>query len=362
MNADIFEDLFVLEMASNHQGNLERGLRIVQQFAKVVRFNNVRAAIKLQFRDIDSFIHKDFRESADIRYVRRITETRLSKDALAELVTAIRRSGCIPMATPFDEKAVDLCVEFDMPIIKVASADGNDWLLLERIAKVRRPVIVSLGGLSQKDIDDLVKFFENRNIPLALNHCVAAYPHEDFECDLNQIDFLRNRFPNHVIGYSCHEYQDWTSSIMIAYGKGARAFERHIDINDDGFEIAKYSSLPEQIDTWFQAWHKAREMCGGPGIQRKLPLAKEVAYLDSYVRGVYAKRDLKKGQLLTEEDVYLAIPLQKAQISCRELMLGSYGHRMLADCGKDAPVTIDLLDTPYANNPRMMEAIQKRGL
>ena len=362
MNADIFEDLFVLEMASNHQGNLERGLRIVQQFAKVVRFNNVRAAIKLQFRDIDSFIHKDFRESADIRYVRRITETRLSKDAFAELVTAIRRSGCIPMATPFDEKAVDLCVEFDMPIIKVASADGNDWLLLERIAKVRRPVIVSLGGLSQKDIDDLVKFFENRNIPLALNHCVAAYPHEDFECDLNQIDFLRNRFPNHVIGYSCHEYQDWTSSIMIAYGKGARAFERHIDINDDGFEIAKYSSLPEQIDTWFQAWHKAREMCGGPGIQRKLPLAKEVAYLDSYVRGVYAKRDLKKGQLLTEEDVYLAIPLQKAQISCRELMLGSYGHRMLADCGKDAPVTIDLLDTPYANNPRMMESIQKRGL
>lgn len=362
MNADIFEDLFVLEMASNHQGNLERGLRIVQQFAKVARFNNVRAAIKLQFRDIDSFIHKDFRESTDIRYVRRITETRLSKDAFAEIVTAIRRSGCIPMATPFDEKAVDLCVEFDMPIIKVASADSNDWLLLERIAKVRRPVIVSLGGLSQKDIDDLVKFFENRNIPLALNHCVAAYPHEDFECDLNQIDFLKNRFPNHVIGYSCHEYRDWTSSIMIAYGKGARAFERHIDINDDGFEVAKYSSLPDQIDTWLQAWRKAREMCGGPGIQRKLPLAKEVAYLDSYVRGVYARRDLKKGQLLTEEDVYLAIPLQKAQISCRELMLGSYGHRMLADCGKDAPITIDLLDTPYANNPRMMETIQKRGL
>ena len=51
MNNSIFEDLFVLEMASNHQGNINRGLKIISEFAKVVRFNNVRAAIKLQFRD-----------------------------------------------------------------------------------------------------------------------------------------------------------------------------------------------------------------------------------------------------------------------------------------------------------------------
>ena len=47
----------------------------------------------------------------------------------------------------------------------------------------------------------------------------------------------------------------------IAYAKGARTFERHIDINDDGFQVATYSSLPEQIDAWFKAWHKAIEMC-----------------------------------------------------------------------------------------------------
>ena len=362
MNADIFEDLFVMEMASNHQGNLDRGLRIVQQYAKIARFNNVRAAIKLQFRDLDNFVHKDFYGREDIRYVKRVNDTKLSKDEFATLVETIVRSGCIPMATPFDEKSVDWCVEFGMPIIKVASADNNDWLLLEKIAKTRRPVIVSLGGVSQKDNDDLVKFFENRNIPLALNHCVAAYPHEDSECELNQIDFLRNRYPNHTIGYSCHEYHDWASSVQIAYAKGARTFERHVDINDDGFEVAKYSSLPHQIDTWFKAWHKAREMCGAPGTQRRTPLSREIAYLDSYVRGVYAKRDLVKGQILTEDDIYLAIPLQKGQISCRELMLGKYGHRMLADCTKDAPLTIDVLDTPYASNPQLKQTIYDRGL
>lgn len=362
MNANIFEDLFVLEMASNHQGNLARGLNIVDQYAKIARFNNVRTAIKLQFRDLDNFVHKDFVGREDIRYVKRVNDTKLTKDEFATLVEAIRRSGCIPMATPFDEKSVDWCVDFDMPIIKVASADNNDWLLLEKIASTRKPVIVSLGGLSQKDNDDLVAFFEHRDIPLALNHCVAAYPHEDAEAELNQVDFLKARYPNHVIGYSCHEYHDWTSSIQIAYAKGARTFERHIDIDTDGFKVATYSSLPHQIDTWFKSWQKAKEMCGNPGTQRRAPLARETAYLDSYVRGVYAKHDLKPDQMLTEDDVYLSIPLQKGQISCRELMLGKFGHRMLAACKKDAPLTIDVLDTPYANNADLKKSIYERGI
>lgn len=362
MKNEIFEDLFVLEMASNHQGSLDRGLRIVSQFAKIARFNNVRTAIKLQFRDLDNFIHKDFVDRTDIRYVKRVNDTKLSKDEFSVLVDAIRGSGCIPMATPFDEKSVELCVEFNMPIIKVASADNNDWTLLEKIAKTRKPVIVSTGGMSKKDLDDLVAFFENRNILLALNHCIAAYPHEDSEAELGQIDYLRHRYPKLVIGYSCHEYHDWTSSIKIAFAKGARTFERHIDINDDGFQVATYSSLPHQIDAWFKAWKKAKEMCGSASSERRIPLDREVAYLDSYVRGVYAKHDLKKGQLLTEEDIYLAIPLQKGQVSSRELMLGKFGHRLQADCKQDAPLTIDELDTPYSENPELLKSIYDRGL
>jgi N-acetylneuraminate synthase len=256
-----------------------------------VRFNNVRAAIKLQFRDIDNFVHKDFRDRLDIRYIKRVTETRLSKAEYATLVEAITRSGCIPIATPFDEKCVEWCVEFNMPIIKIASADSNDWALIERIARTRKPVIVSVGGTSLKDMDDMVTFFENRNIPLAINHCVAAYPHEDSESELSQIDFLKNRYPNHTIGYSSHEYRDWTTSIIIAVAKGARTFERHIDIASDGHEVAKYSSLPEQIDVWIKAFHKAQSFCGTAGHERKPALPKEITYLDSYIRGVYAKRD-----------------------------------------------------------------------
>jgi N-acetylneuraminate synthase len=258
MNRDIFEDLFVLEMTNNHLGKLERGFEIIRQHAKIARFNNVRVAIKLQFRDVDSFIHKDFQGRTDIRYINRVKETKLSRDDYKELVELIRRSGCIPLATPFDEESVDRCVEFDLPIIKIASADSNDWQLIEKIARTRKPVIVSFGGTPLKDMDDMVTFFERRDIDLAINHCVAAYPHEDGECELNQVDFLRDRYPGHTIGFSSHEYHDWSLSLAIAYAKGARTFERHIDVELDGAPVAKYSSLPHQIDTWFKTFQKVK--------------------------------------------------------------------------------------------------------
>ncbi len=338
---DIFEDLFVLEMTNNHQGHVGRGVQIIREHSRIARFNGVRAAIKLQFRDLDSFIHKDFMERTDIRYIQRILESQMSKDDYAILVENIRKNGCIPMATPFDEKSVDLCVEFEMPIIKVASADNNDWLLLQKIAKTKKPVIVSTGGVSLKDLDDLVLFFEHRNIPLALNHCIAAYPTEDNELELDQIDYMQKRYPGHPIGLSTHEYRDWTSSMFIAYAKGVRLFERHIDINTDGFQVAKYSSLPDQIDTWFKAFYKARLMCGTARDMRRIPIEKEISYLDSYVRGVYARHDIEIGQNLNEDDIYLAIPRQDGQLSTRELMLGRYGYKMAEVCKKDQPITIE---------------------
>lgn len=362
MTRDIFENLFVLEMTNNHQGSLERGLQIVQEHSRVVRFNNVRAAIKLQFRDMESFVHKDFRGRTDIRYIRRVEETKLTIAEYKVLVEAIVKSGCMPMATPFDEKSVDLCVDFNMPIIKIASADSNDWLLLERIAATRKPCIISFGATPLKDMDDVVTFFEKRNIPLAINHCVAAYPHEDGECELDQIDFFRERYTGHTIGWSCHESHDWDTSVKIAYAKGVKTFERHIDINSDGFKVAAYSSLPEQVDTWFKAFHKAVEFCGTSRHERKVALSKETAYLDTYIRGVYAKRDLVPGQILTEEDVYMAIPLQKGQISCRELMLGRFGHKLTQAVKVDAPINIDDINTPYSTNDQLKQVIYNRGL
>lgn len=359
----LFENLFVLELANNHWGKLDRGLKIVRDHAAIVRYNNVKAAIKLQFRDVDEFIHPEFKGNAELRYVKKTEDTKLSKADFARMVEEIRNLSCIPMATPFDEKSVDLCVEFDMPIIKIASSDMNDWALIEKIASTRRPTIASTGGASEKDLDDLVAFFEKRGIPLCINHCVSLYPSEDGELFLDQIDYLRNRYPGHVVGLSTHEYHDWSSSMLISYGKGARTWERHIDIQHEGVPVSNYCSLPEQCDTWFKAFHKAREMCGGVGGTRRVISRKETQYLDALVRGAYARRDLEAGYVFSKEgferDFYLAIPLHKGQLSCREVM---NGEKLVQPIKADEKLTIDHVDGPYSRNPALKDLILDRGL
>ena len=360
---ELFENFFVLELANNHWGSLDRGLKIIRDHAAIVRFNNVKAAIKLQFRDVDEFIHPEFKGTIDNRYIKKTEDTKLSKADFARMVEEVRNLSCIPMATPFDEASVDLCVEFDMPIIKIASSDMNDWVLIEKIASTRRPTIVSTGGASEKDLDDLVHFFEKRDIPLAMNHCVSLYPSEDSELELDQIDYLKARYPNHVIGLSTHEYHDWHSSMLISYGKGARTWERHIDIDYEGVAVSSYCSLPSQCDAWFKAFHKAAEMCGGRSNSKRIISRKEIEYLDALVRGAYAKKDLEPGYVFSKEsfekDFYLAIPLRKGQLSSREVM---NGEKLISGIAANEPLTINHIDGPYSEDQRLKGFILNRGL
>ena len=355
MNSNtIFENLFILELANNHWGSLSRGKKIIKQFSKVVKENNIKAAIKLQFRDVDSFIHKKFQSTNNkelfslpkrLRYIEKTSQTKLTIEEFTELVEYIKSYGCIPMGTAFDEASVDLCVKFDMPIIKVASSDLNDWILLQKIVSTKKPVILSTGGANEKQIDDTVNFFLNRNIQLAINHCVSKYPSENDELELDQIDYLKNKYPNITIGLSTHEYHDWSSSMLISYAKGARTWERHIDVpypqNHIQKEVSPYCSLPHQIDEWFKAFSIAKTMCGTASNERRTIDNKEIEYLEALYRGLYLNKNIKKGKPITINDLYSAIPYQKE--------IGQFTSRnfMAKDCianknlKKDDPITIN---------------------
>lgn len=356
----IFNNLFVLELANNHWGKLDRGLKIISDFGRVVRFNNVHAAVKLQFRDVDSFIHRDHRGRSDVRYIKKTLDTKLGWDELRAMVEAVRSAGMVTMVTPFDETSVDKCVEFGVDILKIASSDIRDKTLLAKIASTGLPVIASSGGADLNHLDELVAFFTSRAIPFALNHCVSLYPSEDSDLELDQIDFLKDRYPDIVIGFSTHEYRDWHDSMLIAYAKGARTFERHIDIDHEGVPVSSYCTKPEQADIWFRAFKKAQEMCGGEGAKarRRVPEG-ERRYLDALVRGVYAKRDLPAGHVLSGEDVYFAIPLLRGQISTREF---TGGEVLMAPLAADEAVGVTALDAPVAADPAMVDMILDRGL
>ena len=155
----MFKDLIIFEMANSHQGDLQHGLNIIKEMGKIARKYNINAAVKLQYRNYDTFIHPEYKDRTDIKHIPRFMSTRLSNEDFTSMVQAIKDEGMIAMSTPFDEISVDLCLEQNLDIIKVASCSAKDWPLLEKIATTQKPIILSTGGLSLEEIDNLYNFF-----------------------------------------------------------------------------------------------------------------------------------------------------------------------------------------------------------
>lgn len=313
MKPSNLSDLFIYDLANNHQGDMQHALNIINEVGRVNAEANVRGAIKFQFRQLDTFIHPDYKERVDLKFIKRFSETRLPMETYHEFTKAARDAGLHVMCTPFDEESVDIICDMGLDVIKVASCSASDKPLLKKVASVNFPVVASTAGLRLDEIDWLVNFFESERVDFALMHCVALYPTPDDKLQLNQIELLRNRYRGIPIGWSTHEDQDNTSAIQIAYAKGARLFERHVGIPKEGAPLNAYSSTPQQLESWLSAYHAARQMAGAP--ERAPASEEEVATLVSLKRGVYARRDVEKGEALTGKDVFFAMPVQEGQLT-----------------------------------------------
>lgn len=357
MRSEVFNDLFVLELANNHWGDLRRGLLIIRTFAELVKKYEIKAAIKLQFRNASTLIHKDYKGRTDIRYIHRTEARILSERAYRRMVDEIRAQGMITMSTPFDEESVDFCEDMDIDIIKIASFDLNDWPLVNKVLEKRRPTIVSIGGTGIDDIDRIVNLFNEAGVPLAINQCVSIYPSEPEELELNQVSLLVKRYPDNVIGLSSHEYEDFSLSLAIAYGMGARTFERHIDIPHP-VHMAAYNMLPEQCETWFSTYRLIKQMCGDPSDTLRVPPCKEIDYINEHVRGLFAKRDLACGDTVSLDNFYMAVPVHRGQLSCREVM---WGGTLARDVKKDSPLMIDSVYADYLKDEQLIRRINERG-
>lgn len=322
----IFENLHIFEMANNHQGDVNHGLKIVDAAARLAREHRVRAAVKLQFRELDSFIHPGAKGRDDIMHIPRFESTRLSEAEFRQIVEATRAAGLVTVATPFDEPSVGLCQAMGVDIIKVASCSASDWPLLEEIARANKPVIASTGGLSIYEIDNLVTFLSKRVPELAVMHCVSIYPTPMDQHSMNFMRKMIKRYPYVTIGYSGHEAPDNTDVVMVAVAQGAKLLERHFGVETDEISLNKYSMNPDQAGEWIAAAQRARAIMGED--DSKHVSQKEYQSLLELQRGVFAKRPIKQGEELRPEDVYFAMPCQDGQLTSGQF--GQYRAHFVA--------------------------------
>jgi sialic acid synthase SpsE/D-lyxose ketol-isomerase len=360
------EPLFVFEMANNHMGSVEHGLRIIRDIYEVSKGFSFNFGFKLQYRHLDTFIHPDFKDRADFKYIKRFSETRLREDQLRLLKDEIKSLGFITICTPFDEKSVDLIEEHEFEIIKIGSCSFTDWPLLERIVKTDKPIIASTGGASLDDIDKVVSFFEHRSKDFALMHCVGKYPTLDEDLQLNQIQFLKQRYPQVSIGYSTHEIPDNVDAIKMSIASGATIFEKHVGVATEKFQLNAYSASPEKVECWLKAASQAFQICGISGRRPEFS-NEEMASLRSLRRGLYAKQSIKKAERIDLTKVFLAIPTLEGQITANDMSKYTEFYAD-ADLDMNAPLLTsnttkkEIREKVYDIVQRVKEFLRKSGV
>ena len=345
--SSIPQRLVVFEMANNHMGDLAHGIHVIEQFSAVARrFPDFSFAFKLQYRDLDTFIHPAKQGRMDIPYVKRFSDTRLTRAQFDQLVDVIRDNGFLAMATPFDNASLNMMTKQKLDIAKIASCSFTDWPLLEDVVKLDCPIIASTAGASSDEIDQVISFLDHRKKDFAILHCVGEYPTPDEKMNLNQIDYLRNRYPGVRIGFSTHEAPSNYDIVKMAIAKGVTLFEKHVGVATEKYQLNAYSILPDQAEKWLEQATYAIRVCGQKD-GRAADNENEVKALRSLRRGAFLKRDVLPGQVLTSDDVYFAFPPEPDQITANEW--SKYARfTAAASIKKDEPVTQK--NTKYQND------------
>ena len=221
----------IAEIGHNHQGSVKKAMDIM-----LAAKNSGANAVKFQKRDnkflyTENFYNSlyDHPNSYAKTYGKHREFLEFGIKEYKKLISYAKKIGILIFATPFDFKSVDFLSKLNLPLYKIASADLTNIPLQKYIAKKNKPVILSTGGGTFKDIERAYKNIVKINKKIIILHCTASYPAEISDMNLNIITELKKKYKNIPIGLSDHE--NGIDAASVAYMLGARVFEKHFTVN-----------------------------------------------------------------------------------------------------------------------------------
>jgi N-acetylneuraminate synthase len=203
-------------------------------------------------------------------------------------------------STPFSKKEADFLVDkMQTPFIKVASMDLNNYPFLGYLAKKGKPMVISTGLSELYEIDKAVKTMEDAgNSQIAILHCVATYPPEDGDVNLNNIKTLMSTYPEYPIGFSDHTLG--STIPLAAVSLGACLIEKHftLDKEMEGWDH-KVSATKDEMQAIVEGSERIVKAMGSFRISATEADEKK----REFRRSVVITRDMIKGDTIKVEDI-----------------------------------------------------------
>ena len=193
----------IAELGANHNGDMALAKELIRQAKKAgancVKFQSwsKNSVFSRKVYEDNHFIADDYRDREDYTLEEIVEEYAISEKELLEMSGFAAELGIDCTSTPFSFSEVDFLVDvMNSPFIKIASMDLNNYPLLDYIARKGRPIVISTGLSELYEIDKAIKTIEAAgNTDIIILHCVATYPPEDSDVNLNNIKTHRRRTP-----------------------------------------------------------------------------------------------------------------------------------------------------------------------
>lgn len=296
-----YEPFVICELSGNHNGSLERALRLLDAAAATGA-----DAIKIQSYTPDTITIDH--DGPGFRIEGGLWDGRTLYDLYGEAQTPFewhehlfrraRELGVTLFSTPFDESAVDLLEQLGAPAYKIASFEAIDLPLIAYVASKRKPMIISTGMANLDEIGEAVSAARDNGCEdIVLLHCVSSYPAPDDQSNVRTVPDLAERF-GVVSGLSDHTSGSAVAVASIALG-GA-VVEKHFTLRRaDGGPDAAFSLEPDEFRTLVEDCKRAWRALGKATYDLQGCERGSIAFR----RSIYVVKDVSAGERLTAENV-----------------------------------------------------------
>ncbi len=289
----------IAEIGVNHNGSIDLAKKLIRH-AKLSNFN----AVKFQTYLPDKLLLKNTplvnyqKGNKNIKNMYELLKKyQFSFNQFKELKNYSNKLKIEFLSTPFDVESALFLNKLKIPIFKISSTDNDNFLLLKIIKKFKKPILLSLGMIDEKDLIRTLNFLKSKKNMLCLMHCISNYPTEVKETQFGYFEKLKKfRYP---IGWSDHTRGNIASSAAVALG--ATVIEKHITLDNNmigpdhkaSMSVKNLKKFTEDIHDIFTSIQTRNRI-----IHSKENLVKKIAK-----KSLYYSSNFKKGNILKSSDL-----------------------------------------------------------
>jgi len=303
----LYRPYIIAEAGVNHEGSMAIAKRLVDEAkeggADAIKFQTYKAHT-LASKDSPAYWDTT-KEPTRSQYELFQKHDRFWKEEMTELKAYCDEVGIEFMSTPFDVESAAFLNDL-MDVFKISSSELTNKPFIEYMCQFGKPIILSTGASHLREIQEAVSWIEPYGNPLALLHCVLNYPTPDAHANLGMIMGLKTAFPDKIIGYSDHTLPQDMKVCEIATLLGSVIIEKHFTHDKSLLGNDHYHAMDkEDLKRFRSNLERTFVILGSFPVEA---LEAETPARQNARRSLVAAREIRKGELLTEDSLTFKRP------------------------------------------------------